>query len=219
MDSEPTRILLADDHRLVRSALRHLIESFPGMDVVAEAGSSHELLQAAGENPAHVALVDTALASLGGLNLTGRLQELCAGIQTVVLSVYASDSYIRRTLAEGACGFIHMNAEPEDLESAIRLAAAGQPFVFPAVESGHRIDPILVSGSSDGASKPLTARQEEVLRLVATGYRTRAIAEHLGVSVKTVETHRAEIMRRLGLRHMAGMVREAIRLGLVSTYP
>lgn len=209
------RVLLVDEHRLVRSAIRYLIESFDNMVVVAEAGSEHELLSVIAHHEADVALIDTAVASFKSLESLTRLEDLCPDIRVVALSAYSSDNYIHHLLNGGVCGFLHKNADVNELEMAIQKAAQGERFVFTAMEPEPFIDTSLVAGHAVGQENPLTSRQREVLKLVATGFRSKSIAEQLNVSVKTVETHRADIMRRLGVRHTAGLVHEAIRLGLL----
>lgn len=215
-NQQDIRVLLADSHRLVRTALAQLIESFEGMQVVADAGSVHELLSLAEKVFAEVALVDASLFPNYQPDLMERVTQISPALQLVVTSMYASDPFIRYTLENGACGFIHKDAGVEDLKAALRKASAGRSFIYPALESRHLVDPREKVPNPAPQWDPLTDRQRQVLQLVATGYRSKAIAEVLGVSVKTVESHRAEIMNRLGVNHMAGLVQEAIRLGLVS---
>lgn len=211
----PIRVILADDHRLVRTAIAQLIDTFRGIKVVGEAASGPELVSMVADRPVDVVIVDAAMPSLKGFEVTRRLLESDSGVRVVIVSAYASDQFVRTKLAEGACGFIHKDAAVDDLETAIRKAAAGEEFIYPALEDAHLVDPGLGSVNPAPEWDPLTPRQREVLRLVASGYRSRAIASKLDVSVKTVEAHRAEIMRRLGVHHLAGLVQEAIRLGLV----
>ena len=211
------RVLLADDHRLVRSALSYLVESFPGVSVVGEVGSQDELLELVASESPDIALVDASILTPSSPDAMRRLCRLCEGTSVVAMSRYASDAYIRHMLAAGACGFLHKDSAVTDLESAIRKAEAGECFVFPGLEPDHLVDLNAAPRDQPLEWNPLTARQREVLRLVALGHRSKAIAEKLGVTVKTVETHRAEIMHRLGVRHVAGMVREAIQMGLISS--
>lgn len=219
--TQTIRVLIADDHRLVRHALTQLIDSFEGLTVVAEAGSGHELEQAAISEQPNVALVAAALYAYGDSPQSARLTELCPDVGTVVLSDYVSNAFIRRTLQTGACCFLHKDAGIEELHQAIQHAADGRRFTYPPLDytpspaAGHPID----DPTLQPPEPSLTQRQREVLHLVASGYRTKGIAERLGLSVKTVETHRSEIMRRLGVRNMVGLVHEAIRLGLVSAPP
>ncbi|MGP9766132.1 LuxR C-terminal-related transcriptional regulator [Halomonas sp. AOP13-D3-9] len=211
------RILLADEHRLVRSAISSLIETFDNMTVVAEVGYEQQLIKEAADYDVEVALIDAAVFYLKGLETLSRLRDLCPGIRVVVLSTYSSDSFIRRLFEEGAYGFLHKNADVNELEMAIRKAVLGERFVFTAMEPAKFVDAASVVGAAAFQGNPLTSRQNEVLKLVASGFRSKAIADQLNVSIKTVETHRADIMRRLGVRHTAGLVHEAIRLGLLET--
>ena len=207
------RILLADEHRLVRSAISSLIETFDNMTVVAEAESDQQLIKEAAR--VDVALIDAAVISLKGLETLSKLIDLYPGIRVVVLSTYSSDSFIRRLFEEGAYGFLHKNADVNELQMAIQKAAQGERFVFTAMEPEQFVDAVSVVGTAVFYGNPLTSRQSEVLTLVAKGLRSKAIADQLNVSIKTIETHRADIMRRLGVRHTAGLVHEAIRLGLL----
>lgn len=213
--SEDTiRILLADEHRLVRSAISSLIETFDQMTVVAEVGYEQQLMTEVARYNVDVALIDAAVVSLKGVASLGRLVDACPGIRVVVLSTYSSDSFIRRLFEEGAHGFLHKNAGVNELEEAIQKAALGERFVLTALEPDKFVDAATVLRVAAFHGNPLTSRQSEVLKLVASGFRSKAIADQLNVSIKTVETHRADIMRRLGVRHTAGLVHEAIRLGL-----
>ncbi|MGY4879559.1 LuxR C-terminal-related transcriptional regulator [Vreelandella aquamarina] len=210
------QILLADEHQLVRSAISFLIETFDDMTVIAEVGSEQQLLKSEDiYNNVDVALIDSALIPLKGVASLGELRRLCPKGRIVILSSYASDSFIRRLFEEGIDGFLHKNADVSTLEIAIQKAALGERFVFTPMEPEQFVEVASVVGSASVQDNPLTSRQSEVLRLVAKGFRSKAIADQLNVSIKTIETHRADIMRRLGVRHTAGLVHEAIRLGLL----
>lgn len=209
------QILLADEHQLVLSAISSLIETFNNMTVVAEVGSEQQLMNGDSiHDDVDVALIDATLISLKGAESLSQLKRLCPQGRIVILSSYSSDSFIRRLFAEGAYGFLHKNAGVSALEAAIQKAASGERFVFTSMEPSHFIDAASVVGATVIHDNPLTSRQNEVLRLVAKGLRSKAIADQLNVSIKTIETHRADIMRRLGVKHTAGLVHEAIRLGL-----
>lgn len=209
------RILLADEHLLVRSAISCLIGTFDNMTVVAEVDSEQQLMKEAAHYHADVALIDAAVVSVKGLETLSRLRDLCPGIKAVVLSNYYSDNFIRHLFDKGAYGFLHKNADVNALETAIQKAALGERFVFSAMQPDQFVDAASVVGAALVNGNPLTSRQNEVLKLVAQGFRSKAIADQLNVSIKTIETHRADIMRRLGVRHTAGLVHEAIRLGLL----
>ena len=212
-----TRILLADEHRLVRSAISSLIETFDKMTVVAEVGSEQQLISEVANQDMDVALIDAAVVSLKGVELLAQLTSLCPTLRIVILSSYSSDSYIHRLFEAGICGLLHKNADVAALKAAIQKAARGEQFMLTAMEPEHFVSVASWLGVKAPHDNPLTARQCEVLQLVAQGFRSKAIADQLNVSIKTIETHRADIMRRLGVRHMAGLVHEAIRLGLLAS--
>jgi len=204
-------ILLADDHLLIRAALAHLIDSFHDIAVVAEGACGHEVLEAARIHPVEVALIDAALLPVQDWNLISRLKTIQPDVNILITSNYASDRYINRIMAAGACGFIHKNAAVSDLEAAIHEVSASCCALYPSID---------VSGAESADHRPphsptLTRRQREILKLIVDGCRSRSIAEQLDLSVKTVEAHRREIMRRIGKQNIAGLVQEAIRLGLV----
>lgn len=214
----PIRVLLADEHRLVRGALSQLIDSFPGTTVVAGVGCSHDLLTALSWGNVDVALIDNAMLPLPEAATLGQVMAARPDTRVAILSMYASNTYIDRILGLGAHGFVHKDAAVEDLQSSIRRLAAGESIVCPGFSppfSDTPASPPEPARVTQGFA--LTRRQKEVLTLVARGYRTRGIAEVLGVSVKTVETHRAGLMRRLSVHSMAELVHEAIRRGLIST--
>lgn len=212
---DTTRILLADEHLLVRSAISSLIDTFDKMTVVAEVGSEQQLLKEAARYSIDVALIDAAVISSKRLESLAKLRSFCPNIRVIVLSTYSSDTFIRSLFKEGVYGFLHKNADVSALETAIRKAMLGERFVFNAMEPDQFVDAASVVGTALVNGNPLTSRQNEVLKLVAQGFRSKAIADQLNVSIKTIETHRADIMRRLGVRHTAGLVHEAIRLGLL----
>ncbi len=197
------------------------IAAFSGPDNVQQGISSAEMMCDALGGEGQIVQIagqpgyTTAMERATGFE--DRLAEACPGVEliVVVLSTYSSDSFINRLFAEGVCGFLHKNADVNELEMAIQKAAQGERFVLTAMEPGQFVDAASVVGTDAIQENPLTSRQSEVLKLVARGFRSKAIADQLNVSIKTIETHRADIMRRLGVRHTAGLVHEAIRLGLL----
>ncbi len=214
---QPIRVLLADDHRLVACALARLVDSFTGISVVADTSSMDDLLSVLEQTPADVVLVDNALLPTNGArSIATQVADTCPGTRLGVLAMFASNAYIQRLLDNGITGFIHKDADVNELEQMIRRIASGEAVVHPGVPlaAPEILDSPAAPTKRHVAPRPLTPRQTEILALVASGYRTRGIAEHLGLSVKTIETHRAELMRRLGVRHMAGLIQEAIRRGL-----
>lgn len=207
------RVLLADDHDLVRSGLRALLSGFKGVEVVAEAGTGNEALELVEEHRPHVVLMDIAMPELNGLDATERIKKRFPGVQVLLLSMYADDEYVSEALRVGASGYLLKNAGDQELEVALRAVASGQSYLSPPV--ARKVMAGVASDERSGGLRALTTRQREVLQLIAEGESTKAVARRLHLSVKTVESHRASIMDRLGVRNLAGLVRYAIRVGLI----
>ncbi|MDB5306449.1 MAG: LuxR family transcriptional regulator [Gemmataceae bacterium] len=212
----PIRVLLADDHDLFRAGLRALLEDLGGFEVVAEAGDGREALRLVGEHRPDVVLMDLMMPGLNGLDATARVAREFPGVRVLVLSMNAAEEFVLPAVRAGASGYVLKNARPAELEQAIRAVARGETYLTPAV-SGHLIDDYRrrTAGEADSLDK-LTPRQREVLQLVAEGHSTKEIARRLGVSVKTVETYRSQLMDALDIHDIAGLTRYAIRKGLVS---
>ncbi|MFN2226165.1 MAG: response regulator [Anaerolineae bacterium] len=210
------RVLLADDHMLVRAGFRALLESLPGIQVVAEAGDGREALALIAEHQPHVVLMDIAMPGLNGLEAVGRVSEESPHVRVIILSMHANEEYVLRALRAGAAGYLLKDALPDELEMAIQAAAAGESYLSPAV-SRHVAEYVRRTGEAEGcAFERLTPRQREVLQLVAEGHTTQSIAHVLGLSTKTVETHRANLMKALDIHDIAGLVRYAIQQGVIS---
>ena len=209
------RILLADDHALVRAGIRSLLDAIEGVEVVGEAGDGPEALRLGEELKPDVVLLDIALPGLSGLEVAARLTR--AGHKGVVLlSMHSSEEHVRQALSIGVAGYVLKDASTTDLEAALRTVAQGQVYLSPAVSK--RVVEVMSQGpgEAEASLQSLTPRQREILQLIAEGGSTKEIAFRLGLSVKTVETHRAEIMRRLDIRDVASLVRYAIRKGLLN---
>lgn len=207
-----TRVLLVDDHNLVRAGLRALLQALPDVVVVGEAVDAAGALALAEETQPDLVLMDIALKAGNGLDATERLRARWPGLRVVVLSMHVTGDYVERALRAGACGYMLKDAATLELELALAAAMRGEIYLSPAVSAQ------VVAGYLDGgkpAENPLTPRQTEILRRLAAGESVKEIAFDLGLSVKTVETHRAQIMERLEIRDLAGLVRYAIRVGLV----
>lgn len=210
------RVMIVDDHVLVRAGLRALLRSAGDIEVVAEAGSGREAVGLAGKLRPDVVLMDISMPELNGLEATAQLLQASSGSRVVMLSMHSTEEHVLRALRAGACGYLLKNGTGEELELAVRAAARGESYMSPAV-SRQVIDSYLTR--TDGHESDydrLTPRQREILQLLAEGRRTKEIAHDLQLSVKTVETHRAQLMERLGLDDLASLVRYAIRKGLVS---
>lgn len=204
------RVLLADSHRLVREGIRQLLEREVAITVAGEAADARELVALAATVPAHVAVVDVTIDGLDEMAVLPRLRGLAPNLGILLLSPQPSEAQLWHGLGQGARAYVLKQASGRVLTQAVRAVARGERFICPLVSE-------LLSGSGMHLEAPgaLTARQRQVLGLVARGESSKAIASRLGLSVKTVETHRSEIARRLGVRGLAGLVREALRLGLL----
>jgi len=217
--STDIRILLADDHLLVRAGIRALLGHIPGLVVVGEAGDGHEALELVRTLDPDVVLSDIAMPGLNGLSLAARVNAEFPRTKVVILSMHDSDAYLVEAMHAGASGYLLKDASLAELELAIKAVVTGGRYFTPSVSK--RMVDVFVRQSqapSDGqaTASRLTLRQREVLQAIAEGLGTKEIAEKLGVSAKTVETHRADIMRRLDIYEVAGLVRYAIQVGIAS---
>ena len=212
------RILLADDHTLVRAGMRALLNELPDMEVIAESGDGREALRLIGEKKPDLALIDISMPGLNGLELAARAGKEYPSTRIVILSMHVDDEFVRRALVAGAAGYVLKNADRAELEMALRAVARGDTWLSPAVS--RRVVEAYARGGdapSEGPFEMLTPRQREVLQLIAEGLTTKEIASRLDLSMKTVETHRTELMQRLGIHGVAGLVRYAIRAGIVGS--
>jgi DNA-binding NarL/FixJ family response regulator len=211
----PLRVLLVDDHTLVRAGLRALIETLPGVEVVAEAGDGHAALALADQHRPRIVFLDIALPGLNGLEVAARLRVAHPEIRILVLSMHSSEEYVLRALRAGVSGYLLKDATVAELELAVRAVERGETYLSPAV-SKRVVDGYVERVGGDAPIAPgLTPRQREILQLVAEGHSTKAIAKRLGVSVKTVESHRADLMERLDIHDVPGLVLYALRTGIV----
>lgn len=210
------RVLLADDHALVRAGIRSVLEAIPGVQVVAETGDGQEVLPLIERHHPHVALLDIAMPGLNGLEVAARVRKDAPGTRVIILSMHATEAYVRQALAAGAAGYLVKDAGVAELELALKAVARGETYLSPGV-SRHVVEGYLAGGPGAPAGlERLTPRHREILQLVAEGHTTKDIAARLGISGRTVETHRGELMERLHIHDVAGLVRYAIRAGLVT---
>jgi DNA-binding NarL/FixJ family response regulator len=210
----PLRILLADDHALVRAGIRALLESIKGVEVIGEASEGLEALRMIGEHHPDLALVDISMPGLNGLEVTARAVKECPRTRVILLSMHADDEYVYRALRAGAAGYLVKNADRRELEMAVHAVARNEVWLSPAVSK--KVVAALSTGKHlEDPAESLTPRQREILQLVAEGFSSKEIAHRLGLGLRTVESHRAELMDRLGIRDLTGLVRYAIRLGIV----
>jgi DNA-binding NarL/FixJ family response regulator len=211
----PVKVLIADDHGLVRAGFRALLERFAGVKVVAEAQNGQEAWELIVSLEPTVALVDISMPLLNGLELTARVAATQPWTRVVVLSMHATEDYIERAKKAGAAGYLLKDTSPIELERAIRAVDRGETYFHLATQS----DVAQSVPSRRAASvrlESLTPRQREILQLIGEGYSTKGIANLLGISVKTVEAHRSQLMERLDVHDVTAVVRYAIAVGLVS---
>lgn len=219
---KPIRVLLADDHNLVRAGIRALLEDVPEIQVVGEASNGREVLGAIRAHSPDVVLMDIAMPELNGLDATAQLIKKYPTLRIIILSMHQTEAIVLEALRVGAAGYLLKGAATPELELAIKAVARGEFYLSSAI-SGHVVEAF--RRSPDGgirqddkpgpAAPNLTPRQREVLQLIAEGHSTKEIAQKLNISVKTAKTHRAELMRRLNLHDVAGLVRYAMQMGVV----
>jgi RNA polymerase sigma factor (sigma-70 family) len=210
----PIRVLIADDHALVRAGIRALVEKIEGMVVVGEAGRGSEALELVRQLKPNLMLLDITMPDGGGFEVLDQVTKKHPEIKVIVLTVHEAGEYAIRALREGAAGFLPKSAASTELEQAIQTVIRGEIYISP--ETSQKT----LREYTKGATKrdllaTLSPRQREVLRLIAEGRTTKQIAQVLEISVKTVETHRAQLMERLGIHDVAGLVRYAIIVGLI----
>lgn len=211
-----TRVLLVDDHSLVRASLRSLLADFAGIEVVAEASDGREAVKLVAKHHPELVLMDISMAGLNGLDATRRIVKEYPNVRVIVLSMHTGEDYVLQALRTGASGYVLKQSTPRELQLAIECVARGQVFLSPAI-SKHVIDVYLSRAAEQMNSlEQLTPRQREILQLIAEGHSSKQIAQLLNASVKTIESHRASLMERLDIHDVAGLVRYAIRHGLVS---
>jgi len=209
------RVLLVDDHALVRAGIRALLETLPRVEVVGETGDGLAAVRLATELAPDVILLDITLPGLNGLEVAARVARLSPGTRVLMLSMHASPEYAARAFAAGAAGYLNKDSAFDELAAALDAIGAGRRYLCRAIDPAQvALFEQQVANGGSGIDR-LTPRQRQILQLVAEGLGTREIAERLFVSVKTVETHRAQIMQRLEIHDVAGLVRFAIRHGLL----
>lgn len=212
---KPIRVLLADDHALLRAGLRALLQQFERVEVVAEANNGREALQLVEQHRPDVVLMDIMMPELNGLEATARAVGKFPNTRVVILSMTAGQEFVLQALQAGAAGYLLKNVEPEELERAIRAVAAGEVHLCSAI-SKQVVELCLARGGATAGRAALTPRQRDVLQLIAEGGTTKGIAKKLGISVKTAESYRAELMDALDIRDVAGLTRYAIRTGVIT---
>ena len=207
------RVLIADDHALVRAGIRALVEKIEGVVVVGEAGKGSEALELAKELKPNLMLLDITMPDGGGFVVLDHVTKKYPDIKVIVLTVHDAGEYAIRALREGAAGFLPKSAASIELEQAIETVIRGEVYISPGTSRKTLLE--YGKGTKRDLLATLSPRQREVLRLIAEGRTTKQIAQLLEISVKTVETHRAQLMERLDIHDVAGLVRYAIIVGLI----
>jgi len=184
--------------------------------VVVEAADGREALEAVKQHRPHVALLDIAMPEMNGIEVARRIQQKHPDVRVLLLSVHSNEEYVSEALASGAAGYVLKDASVTELDLAVRAVARGESYLSPSIAKQVVSGQVQPGGDVSSSLARLTDRQREILQLVAEGNSTKQIAKKLGVSVKTVETHRAQLMSRLDIHDIAGLVRYAMRVGLIS---
>jgi DNA-binding NarL/FixJ family response regulator len=211
--SERIRILLVDDHAVVRAGVRALLQDSPDIEIIGEAADGAAAVDLAREHRPDVVIMDIAMPHLNGLEAAARIKEDNPAVKLVILSMHDSREYVLQALKAGASAYVMKDSAPVELGLALAAVRRDDTYLSPAVSKQVIRD--YLDGANRQPDTPLTPRQREVLVLIAQGMSTKKVAHQLNVSVKTVETHRAQLMQRLGISDIAGLVRYAIRTGLV----
>jgi DNA-binding NarL/FixJ family response regulator len=210
------RILLIDDHNLFRAGIRSLLQTVSGVEVVAEAGDGREGLRLIETHRPDVVLMDIMMPGLNGLDAVARVARISPTTRVIMLSMNAGEDSVLQTLRAGAAGYLVKTADPAELEMAIRAVTRGDMFLSSAI-SQHVVAACVGRLDREQTSlERLTPRQREVLQLIAEGHTTKEIARKLGISVKTAEAYRSEMMKALDIHDIASLTRYAIRMGVVA---
>lgn len=208
--------MLAEDHALVRAGLRALLDGLPNVSVVAEAGDGREAMRLAHEHFPDVVLMDVSMPLMNGLEAAERINKELPETKVIIVSMHANEEYVWHALRIGAAGYLLKGANASELETALATVARGETYLSPAIaksvaEYMHDV------GAEPTSLGRLTPRQREILQLIAEGHTNREIAALLAISIKTVETHRTQLMETLDIHDVAGLVRFALRVGLITS--
>ena len=209
------RVVIVEDHALVRAGMRALLQKIDGVEVVSDVGDGWEAVKSVQTDAPDLVLMDIAMPGLNGLDATLRIVKESPNTRVILLSMHANEEYFQQALEVGASGYLLKGAELAELELALRTVARGETYLTPAVAK-YAIK--AYREKSEGPSGPLmklSMRQREILQLIAEGQTTKDIAQRLNLSVKTVETYRSQLMERLDIHDVPGLVRFAMRVGLI----
>lgn len=209
----PTRVLLADDHALVRAGIRALLNKIEGVDVIAEAGDGHEALRLIKELQPDIVLLDITMPDLSGFEVLEQSKQQFPDVRVIILTVHDGGEYAMQALRDGAAGYLPKSAAANELQLALEIVGRGETYVSGEVSRRTLLQ--YSKGQAEDLLAKLTPRQREILILIAEGLSTKNIGRRLNISAKTVESHRAQLMERLDIHDVAGLVRYAIKNGLV----
>jgi DNA-binding NarL/FixJ family response regulator len=208
-----TQILIADDHPIVRSGLRQVIDAKADLRVVAEAADGHEAVEKALSEPVHLVILDVSMPKLTGIQAAAELHKRKPELKLLMLSMYDSEQFLFESLKAGASGYVLKSSADENIVEACRAAMRGQSFLYPSAVTTLIQDYVARGGEGQAQFDVLTARELEVLKLIAEANTSKQIAEQLVISIKTVERHRQNILEKLGMRDRVELTRYAIRRG------
>ena len=211
-----TRILLADDHTVVRQGLRFILDSEPDLEVVAEASNGNEAIARALRDDIDLAILDIAMPTMSGLQAARELSKRRPELRMLILSMHDDEGYLYEALRAGTAGYVLKSVADRDLVGAVRAAMRGEPFLYAGAERALVREYVQAARAGETLPEdPLTPREQQIVKLIAESNTNRQIAELLTISEKTVETHRANILEKLGMRDRVELTRYAIRRGLV----
>jgi DNA-binding NarL/FixJ family response regulator len=210
-----TRILLADDHTVVRRGLRLVLDGEPDLEVVAEVGDGAEAVARVLHDDVHLAVLDVTMPRMTGIQAAGEISRRRPEVRTLILSMHDNEQYFFEALKAGASGYVLKSAADRDLVEACRATMRGEPFLYPAAVAALIRDHLERASKGKAAMDILTARELQILKLIAEAHTSKEIAEMLVISIKTVERHRANILEKLGMRDRVELTRYAIKRGLV----
>lgn len=220
MNLPPIRVVLVDDHTLVRAGIRTLLAGLDRVRIVAEADNGRDAVELARLHNPELVVMDISMQEMNGIDATARIVAFAPGTRVLILSMHSAEEFVRRALRAGASGYLVKDSAPVELELAVEALARGDSYLSSRV-SRHLVQALggRESGErTESALESLTPRQREVLQMIAEGRSTKEVAARLDLSVKTVETHRAALMARLGIFDIAGLVRFAARHNLISIH-
>jgi len=212
---DEVRVMLADDHMLVRTGIRVVMQSIPGVEIVAETGDGCHVLALVEQHQPDVVMMDISMPTMSGLEATTQLKAKYPETHVLILSVYDTEEYVLQALRAGANGYLLKDADAPELQLALLSVLHDKTYISPSV-SKHVTDYVHRVGSDADLLQSLTLRQRQILQMIAEGYTTREAAMKLAISPKTVETHKARLMERLDIYDVPGLTRYAIRCGLVT---